>query len=53
MNHLLALAVSPDSSLLDSSNIREWSFKNIIHMPLLQQKEWKAACHEELDSLYR
>ena len=53
LNHLLAHAVPPDSEPLSTSNIREWSFKDILRMPLAQQKEWKTACHEELDSLRR
>ena len=53
LNHLLAHTVPPDSEPLSTSNIREWSFKNILRMPLVQQKEWKTACHEELDSLHR
>ena len=51
LNHLLAHAIPPDSEPLSTSNIREWSFKDILCMPLVQQKEWKTACHEELDSL--
>ena len=53
LNHLLAHAVPPHSEPLSTSNIREWSFKDILHMPLAQQKEWKTACHEELDSLHQ
>ena len=53
LNHLLVHAVSQDSEPLSTSNIREWSFKDILCMPLAQQKEWKTACHEELDSLHR
>ena len=52
LNHLLAKAVQPDSESLDPSKVREWSFRDIMCMPLAQQKEWKAACKQELDSLH-
>jgi Reverse transcriptase (RNA-dependent DNA polymerase) len=51
LNHLLAKAVSSDSESLDASNVREWSFKDIMRMSPAQQKEWKVACKQELDSL--
>ena len=52
LNHLLARAVSTDSEVLDTSNIREWSFKDIMRMPSAQQKGWMDACKQELDSLH-
>ena len=33
INYLLAKAVSPQLPVSDISNIREWSFKDIIHLP--------------------
>ena len=39
MNYLLAKAVTPDSSVPDVSNIREWSFKDIMRLPSSTQKE--------------
>jgi hypothetical protein len=51
LNYLLAKAVPHDSRSLDVSNIREWSFRDIMRMPKDQQKEWKTACQQELDSL--
>jgi Reverse transcriptase (RNA-dependent DNA polymerase) len=53
VNHLLTKAVPLDSPPLPNSNIREWSFRDIMHMPRAQQEEWKTACHEELESLRR
>ena len=51
---LLSKAITPDSELLlkvPSINYREWSYKNILCMPIMQQKEWKLTCQQELDSL--
>ena len=54
LDHLLTKAVPHvDLEPLDTSNIREWTYKDIIRMPRVQQKEWKAVCHEELESLRR
>jgi hypothetical protein len=53
-NYLLAKAVPLiDSESPDTTNIREWSFRDILKMPSENQKEWKQACREELDSLHR
>ena len=52
LNYLLAKAVSPDSESLDVSKVREWSYRDIMWMNKPQQKEWKVACQQELDSLY-
>ena len=52
LNHLLAYTVPPDLEPLSTFNIRKWFFKDILCMPLAQQKEWKTACHKELDSLH-
>ncbi len=52
LNYLLAKAVSPDSESLDVSKVREWSYRDIMWMNKPQQKEWKAACQQELDSLH-
>jgi hypothetical protein len=53
LNQLLAKAVPPDSETLDTANVQEWTFRDIIKMPKDTQKEWKQACREELDSLCR
>jgi hypothetical protein len=52
LNYLLAKAVSPNSESLDISKVREWSYRDIMRMNKAQQKEWKVACKQELDSLY-
>jgi hypothetical protein len=52
LNYLLAKAVSPDSESLDTSKVREWSYRDILRMNKAQQKEWKAACQQELNSLH-
>jgi len=51
LNTLLAAAVPPGSEIPDTCNIRKWSFKDIMHMPSAQQKDWIDACCQELDSL--
>jgi reverse transcriptase-like protein len=53
MNYLLAKAITPDSSVLPVSTIREWSFKDLMCLPLHTQKEWLDACRQELDSLLK
>src|SRR6266851_9953963 len=53
LNQLLAKAVPPDLETPDTANMREWTFRDIIKMPKDVQKEWKQACHKELDSLCR
>jgi len=51
---LLAKAVPPfDPESPDTSNIREWTFRDILKMPSDKQEEWKKACREELESLRR
>ena len=52
VNHLLAKAVPLDDSL-PPDNIREWTYKDILRMKPDEQKEWKAACREELEALRR
>ena len=55
INFLLAKAISPDDerdkSLPAISRVREWHFRDILQLPKVQKEEWKAACHEELESL--
>src|ERR1700744_4988250 len=54
LDYLLAQAVAPyDLGSPDTSNIREWTFRDILKMPSDQQEAWHAACHEELESLCR
>jgi hypothetical protein len=51
---LLAKAVPPpDLESPDTSNICEWTFKDIQRMPNDKQEEWCNACHEELESLQK
>ena len=53
MNFLLAKAVPPHNELPNTSDIRKWTFRDILRMPTAQQKEWKHACREELESLQK
>jgi hypothetical protein len=51
-DYLLAKAVPPyDLESPDTSNIREWTFRDILKMPSELQEEWKQVCREELASL--
>ena len=49
---LPAKAVSPTDLGSDTSNIQEWTYKDILRMPTTDQ-EWKHACRKELESLCR
>lgn len=52
LDYLLAKAITPaDPESPDTSNIREWTYKDILKMPSEKQEEWRAACREELESL--
>jgi hypothetical protein len=50
INFLLAKAISDDASS-NSSNIRDWTYKDIMHLNKKQQLVWKNTCLEELKSL--
>ena len=53
INFLMSQAV-PNSELLpNKSNVREWTYRNIMKLPTGEQKEWKDACREELKSLHK
>ena len=43
LNYLLAKAVPPSSESPDISKIREWSYRDILRMPKVQQKQWMDA----------
>ena len=52
LDYLLAKAVPPfDLGSPDTSNIREWTFRDIQKMPNDLKEEWRKACREELESL--
>jgi Reverse transcriptase (RNA-dependent DNA polymerase) len=53
LNYLLAKADTPNSELPDVSKVREWSYKDLLRLPMSQQKEWMDACYQELDSLHK
>ncbi|KIY53477.1 hypothetical protein FISHEDRAFT_29886, partial [Fistulina hepatica ATCC 64428] len=53
VNYLLNKAVPPDENLPSPSNIREWTFHDIMCFPKQQQEEWKTACRKELEALRR
>ena len=54
INFLLAQAIPPNEcdALLSTQSVRDWSFQDILRLPIAERKEWKAACHEELESLH-
>ena len=51
LDYLLAKAVPNDLESPSTARVREWTFRDILKMPSESQREWKAACREELDSL--
>ncbi len=54
INHLLMQAIPPvDADHPDTSNVRDWTFRDIAHLPKAQQEEWRTVCHEELEALER
>jgi hypothetical protein len=53
VRYLLAKAVQPDESTTDVTPFREWTYRDILRLPEAQQREWKAACREELEALHR
>ncbi|OSC96523.1 hypothetical protein PYCCODRAFT_1353048, partial [Trametes coccinea BRFM310] len=53
INFLLMKAVPPVDDLPNTSNIREWTYRDITHLPEAEQREWKAACQDELEALRR
>jgi hypothetical protein len=53
VRYLLAKAVPPDESTTDVTPFREWTYRDILRLPEAQQREWKAACREELEALRR
>ena len=36
-----------------TENVRNWSYKDIAHLPQAEQKLWRLACQEELDVLHK
>ena len=53
--YLLSAAVQPSDraggDLPSVSNVREWHYQDLMHFPEAAQKEWKAACYKEMESL--
>ena len=56
INSLLRAAVSSTKAkgkIPDVSKVREWQFRDLMHLPKAVQEEWKMACKEELEALHR
>ena len=53
INFLLTKAIPPHEcdALLSTQSVQDWTFQDILQLPIAERKEWKAACHEELESL--
>ena len=53
--YLLSAAIQPSDraggDLPSVSNVREWQYRDLMCFPKAAQKEWKAACYEEMESL--
>jgi hypothetical protein len=54
IDFLLSAAVSSASAkekIPDVTKVREWHFRDLMHLPKAAQEEWKIACKEELEAL--
>jgi len=40
-----------DNDLPSELNVQNWTFQDVLRLPAAKQKEWKDACHKELESL--
>ena len=49
VRYILAQAVPHEVST--EPPIREWTYRDILRLPEVQQKDWKIACREELEAL--
>jgi len=50
--YLVSKAIPRHNNDLPSElNVQNWTFRDILCLPAAKQKEWKDACHEELESL--
>ena len=53
---LLRAAVSSANAkgkIPDVSKVREWQYRDLMHLPKAVQEEWKTACKEELEALHQ
>ena len=53
INFLLSKAVSPTTMDVPTKSPKEWTYRDIARLPEAEQKEWRTACHNELDALKR
>jgi hypothetical protein len=56
INFLLRAAVSSADAkgkIPKVSKVREWHFRDLMHLPKATQEEWKIACKEELEALHQ
>ena len=53
INFLLSKAVSPTTMDIPTKSPKEWTYRDIARLPEAEQKEWRTACHNELDALKR
>jgi hypothetical protein len=52
LNMLLSAAIPiKGEDPINYSNVQEWTYRDIEQLPVAQQKEWRAACQEELNAL--
>jgi transposase InsO family protein len=42
-----------NNDLPSELNVQNWTFRDILRLPAGEQKKWKDACHEELESLQK
>jgi Reverse transcriptase (RNA-dependent DNA polymerase) len=56
INFLLRAAVSSADAkgkIPEVFKVREWHYRDLMHLPKATQEEWKIACKEELEALHR
>ena len=56
INFLLSAAVSSapaKGKIPNVSKVREWQYRDLMHLPMATQEEWKTACKEELEALHQ
>jgi Reverse transcriptase (RNA-dependent DNA polymerase) len=56
INFLLRAAVSSADAkekIPEVSKVREWHYRDLMHLPKAMQEEWKIACKEELEALHQ
>ena len=46
------LSTDAKGKIPDVSKVKEWHFRDLMHLPKAAQEEWKTTCKEELEALH-